>query len=167
MGEIIGFRTPRIKIKEDFSKVFILLSHKVFCLVVKDTRLYLIILAVSLYSIMPCFAQETTPEFKFEKKIIKYDKVKEGKVLYFDYIFENVGDRPLIITDIKVTCGCTKPEWKKAPVMPGKRDTIHVSFDTKGKIGWQDRVLEVYSNDSNSPIKLRFKGMVDNKPEKQ
>ena len=114
-----------------------------------------------------CTAQDGEPKFKFESKSVKFDKVKAGEILSFDYIFENTGSQPLIITNIKVSCVCTKPLWPKEPVKPGEMDTIHVKFDTKGKIGWQDRILEVHSNAKDSPIKLRFKGVVDNKDYKE
>src|SRR3972149_8865741 len=80
-------------------------------------------------------AQDALPKFQFETKSIKFEKVKAGEILSFNYVFENTGDKPLIITNIKVTCGCTKPQWPKEPVKPGARDTIHVKFNTEGKIG--------------------------------
>ena len=110
-----------------------------------------------------CDAQVEVPKFRFEKKSIKFGKVSAGKILSFDYVFENTGTQPLVISNIKVSCGCTKPEWPKEPVFPGKKDTIHVEVDTKSMIGWQDRTLEVYSNVKNSPTKLRFKVMVESK----
>lgn len=108
------------------------------------------------------FGPQAGPKFKFESKSVKFEKVRAGEVLSFDYVFENTGVQPLIITNIKVSCGCTKPQWPKEPVKPGEKDTIHVKFNTSGKIGWQDRILEVHSNTQGSPFKLRFKGMVDN-----
>ena len=102
-------------------------------------------------------------EIKFEKRTQKFEKVKAGESLSFDFLFFNTGTEPLIVSEVKVSCGCTKPEFSKAPVLPGESATIHVRFDTKGKIGYQDRVLEVYSNAKNNPAKIRFKGMVDHK----
>ncbi|MFH1319150.1 MAG: DUF1573 domain-containing protein [Bacteroidota bacterium] len=129
-------------------------------------RIYLytwLVFFLSIVTISSSFCQPAGPKFQFEKKTIKYEKVKAGEILNFNYIFENTGDQPLIINNIKVTCGCTKPEWPKEPVKPGQKGTIRIKFNTKGKIGWQDHILEVYSNENNSPTKLRFKGMVDNK----
>lgn len=109
------------------------------------------------------FAQ---PEIKFDEKTKKFEKTKAGEILKFDYSFTNTGDHPLIISEVKVTCGCTKPEFPQEPVKPGETGIIKVSFDTKGKIGYQDRILEVISNAKNSPEKIRFKGVVDNKESK-
>ena len=102
-------------------------------------------------------------EIKFEKRTQKFEKVKAGETLSFDFLFFNTGTEPLVLSEVKVSCGCTKPEFPKAPVPRGESATIHVTFDTKGKIGYQDRVLEVYSNAKNNPAKIRFKGMVDHK----
>lgn len=106
-------------------------------------------------------AQEA--EFSFEKTSLKFPKTPEGEVLKFEYKFTNSGKSPLIITEIKVACPCTTFEYPKTPVAPGAEASIRVTFDTKGKIGYQDRILEVYANTSDSPVKLRFKVMVDNK----
>lgn len=102
-------------------------------------------------------------EIKFEDKTQKFEKVKAGETLSFDFFYSNTGDVPLIITDVKVSCGCTKPTFSKTPLAPGERAVIKVTFDTKGKYGYQDRILEVYSNAQTSPYKIRFKGVVDNK----
>lgn len=102
-------------------------------------------------------------EIKFEDKTQKFEKVKAGEVLSFDFFYTNTGSAPLILTEVKVSCGCTKPTFSKTPLAPGERAVITVTFDTKGKYGYQDRILEVYSNSSTSPYKIRFKGVVDNK----
>lgn len=102
-------------------------------------------------------------DFTFEKEVIKLGKVKEGEVLNFEYSFTNSGTEPLIISDIKVACTCTKFEFPKSPVAPGEKQIIKVSFDTKNKIGYQDRTLEIYSNARKSPKIVRFKVDVDNK----
>lgn len=114
---------------------------------------------------MPAAFLFSQPEIKFEDKTKKFEKTKAGEILSFDYSFINAGDQPLIISEVKVTCGCTKPEFPAQPVKPGEKGNIHVNFDTKGKIGYQDRILEVISNAKNSPEKIRFKGVVDKKEE--
>jgi len=97
-----------------------------------------------------------------DKKTYKFPKTKEGIQLSHTYKITNKGDKPLIINDYKVACSCTKLEFPKTPIMPNQTAELIVSFDTKGKIGWQDRIITIYSNAENSPIKIRFKVMVDN-----
>lgn len=105
-------------------------------------------------------AQEA--EFSFEQSTIKLPKTKEGEIINFEFKFTNTGKLPLIISEIKVQCTCTTFDFPKQPIQPGAQGVIKVSFDTKGKIGYQDRILEVFANTLKSPVKLRFKVMIDN-----
>ncbi len=100
-------------------------------------------------------------KMKFEKKTQKFPKTKAGKLLSFEYQLTNTGDVPLIINELKVACTCTKFKFDSSPISPNQASTIYVTSDTHNKIGYQDRIIEVYSNALSSPHKLRFKGMVD------
>lgn len=119
-------------------------------------------LVTILLSAFTCFSQTGKADFKFEKKVHKFDKVDEGEIIQFSYTFINSGSEPLIITDIKVACSCTTFEFPKKPVAPGETAQISVKFDTGKKIGYQDRTLEIYSNAKKSPEIIRFKGTVNN-----
>jgi hypothetical protein len=102
-------------------------------------------------------------EITFEKEVLKLGKVKEGEILNFEYPFINTGNEPLLISEIKVACTCTKFDYPKNPIAPGEKSSIKVSFDTHNKIGYQDRTLEIYYNSKKSPKIIRFKVDVDNK----
>ena len=40
---------------------------------------------------------------------------------------------PLVVTNIKSTCGCTVPQgWSKEPLMPGESGQFSVNFNGKG-----------------------------------
>jgi hypothetical protein len=106
-------------------------------------------------------------EFDFEKKVFKFSKTPAGEVLNFEYNFTNVGNIPLIINEIKVTCPCTKYKYPKEPILPKQKGKITVTFDTDKKIGYQDRTINIYSNTKESPYNIRFKGMVDHKHPKK
>ncbi len=43
--------------------------------------------------------------------------------------FTNTGDAPLIIKDVKSTCGCTVPTKPKEPIAPGKTGEIEVKYN--------------------------------------
>ncbi|MCB0429141.1 MAG: DUF1573 domain-containing protein, partial [Flavobacteriales bacterium] len=78
-----------------------------------------------------------TPAFRFESDVYKFGKVQADSILSFFYTFQNTGNAPLVIADIKVECGCTQADWPDQPVAPGATDTIFVAFDTAGKWGFQ------------------------------
>ncbi|MBL4706498.1 MAG: DUF1573 domain-containing protein [Flavobacteriales bacterium] len=99
-------------------------------------------------------------EFQFNESTHKFPKTEEGVLLEHDYTFTNTGTEPLIISEIKVSCSCTKFTYPKEPILPGQMGTIHVTFDTKDKSEFQNRTLSIYSNTKKSPEKIRFKVLV-------
>lgn len=132
-------------------------------MIINTTLKKLLQISATAFFMLFGFVSMAQPEMKFEDKVQKFQKTPEGELVTFDFYFTNTGDIPLIISEIKVTCPCTKFEYPKEPVLPGNREKIYVTFDTNHKIGYQDRELEIYSNSTSSPDRIRFKGMVDNK----
>ncbi len=43
-------------------------------------------------------------------------------------VFENTGDEPLVLTNVRACCGTRVTHWPKEPVMPGLTDTINIEF---------------------------------------
>jgi hypothetical protein len=77
------------------------------------------------------------------------------------FVFENTGNKPLVLNNVRSSCGCTTPRWpKNKPVNPGETDTINVRYNT-GIVGNFTKSIHVYSNAVNkSPIRLTIKGKV-------
>ncbi len=75
--------------------------------------------------------------------------------------FKNVGDAPLILSNVKASCGCTVPTYEDKPVMPGKTAEIKVKYNTT-RLGPINKVITITSNDLDSPTTLvRLKGKVN------
>lgn len=100
------------------------------------------------------------PVLTFEDTKHSFGMVKEGEIVNLEYKYKNTGGAPVIITEVKVTCGCTTVDFPKEPIMPGQSGSIKVKFDTKNKYDRQDRTIQVISNSTGSPQDLRFKGVV-------
>ena len=86
------------------------------------------------------------PVMKFSKDTYDFGKILAGQKVTFDFKFTNAGKSPLIITDAVASCGCTKPEWPKTPILPGQSSAITVTFNSKGKIGLQDKQITITAN---------------------
>ena len=69
-------------------------------------------------------------EFQFEKETIDYGKVAKKSDGTRIFSFTNIGTAPIVIKRIQSTCGCTVPEKPEAPIMPGAKGAIKVSYDT-------------------------------------
>lgn len=109
------------------------------------------------------------------KEEMVFDKIIEGTVLHdfgsivygangdVDFVYTNKGASPLVISDVKSTCGCTIPSWTKEPVAPGQKGTIKVKYNTTLP-GAFNKTIVVYSNANNSPVRVSIKGKVNPQP---
>jgi hypothetical protein len=106
------------------------------------------------------------PVMKFEKDTHDFGKIKQGEKVTYDFKFANTGKSPLIITDAVATCGCTKPDWPKTPVKPGESGAIHVTFNSAGKTGLQDKMITVTANTNPAQNMVHLIGEVTLQPTK-
>lgn len=99
--------------------------------------------------------------FDFEKTIHDFGRIKEdgGKVTY-TFKFKNDGKKPIIIKNVESTCGCTTPEWSKAPIVPGKEGFVSAEFDPIQRPGAFNKQIKVFNNLTTQPIVLEIKGDV-------
>lgn len=103
-------------------------------------------------------------DFKFEKEEYNFGTIKQGDKVEYDFSFTNSGKEPLVITDAHGSCGCTVPTWPKEPVKKGEKATIHVTFNSAGKMGMQDKTVTLNSNAKSNPKVLHLKGTVEAPP---
>ncbi len=94
----------------------------------------------------------------FEKNTYKFGRVDEGEEVLMKFPFKNNGNIPVIFQNYKVECPCTKVQYPKHPVAPGNTDTVVVIFDTKHKLGYQERTIDLQTNLGH--YMLKFKGVV-------
>ena len=106
------------------------------------------------------FALASAQTISFDKTVYEYGNVKPGADGHRVFTVKNTGDKPLIISRVQASCGCTTPEWSQAPIMPGKTTELKVGYDTK-IVGPFTKIIEVYSNDAdNSRSVITIKGNV-------
>lgn len=117
------------------------------------------VLLVLLISQQSFFAQEA--KFSVDKAVHKFPKTKEGTLLEHTFNVTNTGTVPLIISDYKVACDCTKAKLPTKPIAPGETVGIKVTFDTKGKYYFQDRIIYLITNTKAKEEKLRIKVNVE------
>ena len=98
----------------------------------------------------------TGPVIAFEETAHEFGDISQGDVVEYVFAFENTGTEPLVITDVKTTCGCTAPEWPRDPIASGQSSELKVRFNSAGKSGRQNKVITVISNaiTSSSQVKI-------------
>ncbi|MCS6790063.1 MAG: DUF1573 domain-containing protein [Bacteroidia bacterium] len=101
----------------------------------------------------------------FDKTEHDFGEVEEGPAAVYTFTFKNTGDKPVKLTSVKASCGCTTPSWTQEEVPPGGTGTVQASYDTKGRPGAFLKTITVQHSASETPIVLTIKGSVkSNKP---
>lgn len=77
----------------------------------------------------------STPKVDGAGMVFVTETIDYGTVAYNsdgrrEFVFTNNGNKPLIITNVQSTCGCTVPTYPKEPIAPGAKGVIGVKFDT-------------------------------------
>jgi len=117
-----------------------------------------LILFVGLLS-LGTYAQKATAKIEFKSETIDYGEIEKGSDGVRVFEFTNTGTVPLIISNVKSSCGCTIPKKPDGPILPGKTGQIQVKYDTK-RVGPIRKAITVTSN-ADTPTKvLKIKGTV-------
>jgi outer membrane murein-binding lipoprotein Lpp len=118
-------------------------------------------------NVTPVNAQATTTAdpsslgtFGFTEMEYDFGTINEGQVIEHVFNFTNNGQAPLVISNITASCGCTSPDWTKAPVNPGEKGFVKVVFNSAAKSGSQAPTVTIQANTDPTVTRLRMKGTV-------
>jgi hypothetical protein len=101
---------------------------------------------------------------KFNKLSHDFGKVKEDSDNKTVFRVTNTGKFPLIIDDVKASCGCTTPSKPTKPIAPGKTDKIEVVFHPKeGQLNKQSKTVRVMANTEPKETVLKISAFVEKK----
>lgn len=104
-------------------------------------------------------------EIEISESNVDLGNIKFGGKAVATVQIKNTGDKPLIISEAKATCGCTVPKWPKEPIAPGKSAPMTVEYTTTKKAGAFNKTVTLSSNAITEGRKIfRIKGVVDADP---
>lgn len=95
----------------------------------------------------------------FETEELDYGTIEKGSNGVRVFTFTNTGNAPLIISNVKASCGCTVPTYSNEAILPGEEGEITVKYDTK-KVGKFTKTITVSSNATNTKKLLKIKGSI-------
>lgn len=101
------------------------------------------------------------PVITFSKVEHDFGKINEedGRVSTI-FEFKNEGMEPLVLSNVRASCGCTTPTWTRTPIEPGQTGNITVTYNPNGRPGKFSKTITVTSNASTPTSKLRIFGEV-------
>ncbi|WP_047547967.1 DUF1573 domain-containing protein [Psychroserpens sp. Hel_I_66] len=122
----------------------------------------LLVVTFSFFSVAP-FKTNTFDSkvavIKFDTEVVDYGTITQNSDGVRQFTFTNTGDAPLLITNVKTSCGCTVPSYSKAPILPGDSGALEIKYDTK-RLGAFTKTVTVTSNAEGGNKILKIKGTI-------
>ena len=106
---------------------------------------------------------QAQPKALFDKTTHEFGTILWKNPVTATFKITNKGDKPLVISNVTTSCGCTVADWTKEPIAPGKTGIVSSTFDAKA-IGRFQKSVGIYCNASNKPIYLAIRGEVTADP---
>ena len=121
-----------------------------------------ILIAILLWTV-GCLVGLAQPKATFDKKVHEFGVVLWKHPATATFTIKNDGDKPLVISNVTTSCGCTVADWTKTPIAPGATGTVSSTFDAKA-LGHFYKDIGVYCNAADRPIYLMIQGEVSADP---
>ncbi len=88
-----------------------------------------------------------------------FGKISQFEAQVHEFHFQNITDAPIVIDNVRTTCGCTSPSWSYAPILPDSSTTIAVHYDAK-RIGTFKKKIKVFVSGQRKAEILEVRGEV-------
>jgi hypothetical protein len=125
-------------------------------------KLFLITLFTLHFSLFTAFAQ-----IAFEQTSVSGIEIAENDPpREFRFAFTNTGTKPIVVTKVETSCGCTVADYNKQPVAAGQHGAIRLTYNPHGNVGRLSRTIAVYTSDlgSTPAAQLQLSGNVTPAP---
>ncbi|MGI4803541.1 MAG: DUF1573 domain-containing protein [Janthinobacterium lividum] len=114
-------------------------------------KLMMICAMVMGFAISASAQTDNKAEFKFVEEKHDFGKVPQGKPVTTDFAYTNVGVEPLILTEVKPTCGCTIADYTKTPVKHGDKGSIKITYNAAVEAPFNKTI--VVTSNAKTPTK--------------
>lgn len=127
------------------------------------TKLFALLMALSLlfwaWKISGPVIAEGGPQISFTETEYDFGVLRPGDKAVHYFVYSNTGEAPLVIVNVRASCGCMASEWTKKPVEAGRIDSIRIEYNTKIK-GAFNKTITVQSNAATASVDLKIRGDV-------
>jgi hypothetical protein len=126
----------------------------------KNLKYRLLIISVfCLITISGYNASQSTASIEWKETSIDMGDIPLKKAAKIEFTFKNPGMIPVIIREVKPSCGCTIADFPKQPILSGSEGKITVTYDADVS-GYFSKTISVYSNTEEGVTELYIKGTV-------
>jgi len=103
-------------------------------------------------------------EISLENESFDFGLLDKGAPCTTVFKFKNSGKEPLILSNVRASCGCTTPSWPKEPIAPGASSEISVKYDSN-RVGKFSKTATITSNAKTATKVIKISGEIKAPPE--
>ncbi|MGB8169904.1 MAG: DUF1573 domain-containing protein, partial [Chthoniobacteraceae bacterium] len=92
-------------------------------------------------------ASRATAELAWENPLQEFHRAPEDNEVIAKFAFKNTGAKPVEITRVASSCGCTTTRLEKRKIGPGESGAIEAKFTFGGRRGEQHKTISVSTDD--------------------
>ena len=91
-------------------------------------NLFLLVM-LSFFTILLNAEPPVISKVKFNTLEHDFGSLPQNKPVTYEFEFSNTSTEPVILENVKASCGCTTPTWTKEPVKPRKKGSIKAQYN--------------------------------------
>ncbi len=97
-----------------------------------------------------------------------FGQIQQGRPVTHDFMITNTSSDSLKLDDVRASCGCTTPEWKREPIAPNATTKIKVGYNAYAEGPFEKTVTILYKGGQTKLITIKgtvYKAPVTPAPE--
>lgn len=105
---------------------------------------------------------QSGPKFEYVEPSVDLGtlSIEALDIIKLEVEFENTGDQPLIVSNVRGCCGTRIMDWTREPILPGKKGKVTAQFRPASRVHNISRTITVMSNDESGQKVFRILGKV-------
>lgn len=115
-------------------------------------------LSILVLTCFGAFSQQGVPAAKeilsTSRDVHDFGKIPQGKPVTTYFELTNTGKTALVLENVQASCGCTTPEWSKAPIEPGSTSKIKVGYNAAAEGPFQKTITVQYNGTSTKQLTI-------------
>ncbi len=109
--------------------------------------------------IAPTEAMKTAEMVSWDNTKIDLGAIPQNIPAPVEFTLTNNSDQPMVLVNVKGSCGCTATNYDSSTIEPGATSTIQATYNAK-KEGKFTKTVSVTTSLSDTPMKLTLTGEV-------
>lgn len=100
-----------------------------------------------------------TSAISWKSDTVDVGEIPQGTPKNIEFTFRNTGDKEVIITNVRTSCGCTASDYTREAIAPGKTGFVKATYNAATK-GAFTKTVTVTTNAEGTAKVLTLKGNV-------